>query len=148
MHFFSPPLRTLLKAGSRSLLVSVCLLWAASASAAPAPRSSKTVCDPQTTAARRLLRHPKSFGGPIKLPTDRTLLGLDELASHVTRWTHRNLGDENQAIQNDAPAARMDGSNQLVPTLRVVGLLVAPIDRNPPTLVCTPKSPRGPPIAV
>jgi hypothetical protein len=147
MQLFSPHLRTLVKAGSRGLLVSICLLWAASANAAPAPRSSKTVCDPQTTAARRLLRHPRSFGGPIKLPPERTLLGLDELAPRVTRWTHGNLGDENQAIQNDAPAARMDGDDQRVPTLRVVGRLVGSVDPHTRTLACSPKSPRGPPVA-
>jgi len=147
MHFLSPHLRALVKAGSRCLLVSVCLLSASAASAATAPRSGKTVCDPQATAARRLLRHARSFGGPLKLPSERTLLGFDDLASHVTRWTHGNLGDENQAIQNDAPAARIEADDQPVPTLRVVGRLVGPIDRHPHTLVCTPKSPRGPPIA-
>src|SRR5437016_6313771 len=100
MHLLSPKLRALVQAGS---LVSVCLLtvlWPSPASAAPTPRTAKSVCDPQTVPVRRLLRHPRSFGGPLKLPT---LLGLNELTSHVTR-THGNLGGENQAIQNDAPA--------------------------------------------
>jgi hypothetical protein len=141
MHFLLPKLRTLLKASS---LVSVCLLWASVANAAPAPRTAKTVCDPQTVPAKRLLRHPRSFGGPLKLPT---LLGLNELTSHVTRWTHGNLGDENQAIQNDAPAARMDADDRPVPTLRVVGLLTGSLDPRPRTLPCSPKSPRGPPVA-
>jgi hypothetical protein len=141
MHFLPPKLRTLPKASS---LVSICLLWASVASAAPAPRAARTVCDPQTVAAKRLLRHPRSFGGPLKLPT---LLALNELTSHVTRWTHGNLGDENQAIQNDAPAARMDADDRPVPTLRVVGLLIGSIDPRPCTLPCSPKSPRGPPVA-
>jgi len=146
MQFLSPHLRVLVKAGSRSLLVSICLLWASSASAATAPRGSKSVCDPQTAAARRLLRHPRSFGGPIKLPPERTLLGLDELTPRVTRWTHGNLGDENQAIQNDTPAARMDGDDQ-PPTLRIVGRLTGSVDPHTRTLTCSPKSPRGPPVA-
>ena len=143
MHFLSPKLRTLVQAGS---LVSVCLLsglWPSSAGAAPAPRTAKSVCDPQTVPVRRLLRHPRSFGGPLKLPT---LLGLNELTSHIAR-THGNLGDENQAIQNDAPAARIDAEDRPVPTLRIVGLLVGSIDRHPRTLVFSPKSPRGPPTA-
>jgi len=143
MRFLSPNLRSLVKAGS---LVSICLLWASVAGAAPAPRSgAKTVCDPQTAAARRLPRHPRSFGGPLKPSTQ--LLALGELTSHVTRRTHGNLGDENQAIQNDAPAARMDADDRPVPTLRVVGLLVGSIDRHPRTRTCSPKSPRGPPLA-
>jgi hypothetical protein len=93
-----------------------------------------------------LLRHPRSFGGPIKLPPERTLLGLDELTPRVTRSTHGNLGDENQAIQNDAPAARMDGDDQ-PPTLRIVGRLAGSVDPHTCTLACSPKSPRGPPVA-
>src|SRR5438094_1239196 len=98
MHFWWPKLRALVQAGS---LVSVCLLsalWPSTSSAAPAPRTAKSVCDPQTVPVRRLLRHPRPFGGPLKLPT---LLGRNELTSHVAR-THGNPRDENQAIQNDA----------------------------------------------
>jgi hypothetical protein len=140
MHFLSPKLRSVVQAVS---LVSVCLLTTSIAGAAPAPRTAKSVCDPQTVPVRRLLRHPRSFGGPLKMPT---LLGLNELTSHVSR-THGNLGGENQAIQNDAPAARIDAEDQPVPTLRVVGLLVGSIDRDPRTLDFSPKSPRGPPTA-
>ncbi|HMD36142.1 MAG TPA: hypothetical protein VKH42_14290 [Vicinamibacterales bacterium] len=129
------------------MLVSICLLWASSAIAATAPRGSKTVCDPQSTAARRLVRHPRSFGGPIKLPPERTLLGLDELTPRVAHGAHANLGDENQAIQNDAPAARMEADDQPVPALHIVGLLVGSVDPHTRTLACSPKSPRGPPVA-
>jgi|SRR5437588_7243580 len=143
MHFLSPKLRALVQAGS---LVSVCLLsalWPSTAGAAPAPRTGKSVCDPQIVPVRRLLRHPRSFGGPLKPPT---LLGLNELTSHIAR-TPGNLRDENQAIQNDAPAARIDAEDRAVPTLRIVGLLVGSIDRHPRTLSFSPKSPRGPPVA-
>ena len=143
MRFLSPNPRSTVKASS---LVSICLLWASVAGAAPAPRSgTKTVCDPQTAAARRLPRHPRSFGGPLKQATQ--LLALDELTSHIARRIHGNLGDENQAIQNDAPAARMDADDRPVPTLRVVGLLIGSIDPHPRSRPCSPKSPRGPPHA-
>jgi hypothetical protein len=142
MHVLSPNLRKLVKASS---LVSICLLWASAAGAAPAPRSStKSVCDAQAAAGRRLPRHPRSYGGPLKPPS--RVLALEELTSHVTRRTRGNLGDENQAIQNDAPAARMDADDRPMPTLRVVGLLVGSIDPHPRTLACSPKSPRGPPV--
>src|SRR5437773_7151463 len=148
MHLFSPNLRTLVKGSRPLILVSVCLLWTSVASAAPAPRSgAKAVCDSQPTAARRLPRHAKSFGGPLKLPSERTLVGLHDLTSHVSRRTHGNLGDENQAIQNDAPAARIDAGERPEPTLRVVGLLVGSIDAHPRTPPCAPKSPRGPPAS-
>src|SRR5215475_11067578 len=77
MQVLSRNFRDLFRAGS---LVSICLLWASVASAAPAPRShAKSVCDP--AAARRLLRVPRSFGGPLKQP--KQLLTLDELTSHL-----------------------------------------------------------------
>jgi hypothetical protein len=146
MHYLSPYLRTLVRAGSRCLLVSICLLSASAASAATAPRSGRGVCDSHTTA-RRMVRHPKSFGGPVKLPPERALLGLDELAAHISGRPH-GFGDENQAIQNDVPAARIDAGDAPVPSLRIVGLLVGSIDLHPCTRDCAPKSPRGPPIAV
>src|SRR5258708_16712110 len=99
MHLLSPKLRALVQAGS---LVSVCLLsalWPSTAGAAPAPRTGKSVCDPQTVPVRRLLRHPRSFGGPLKPPT---LPGLNKLTSHIPR-TPASLRLDNQAIQNDPP---------------------------------------------
>jgi hypothetical protein len=145
MHFLLPKLRVLVRAGG---LVTICLLWASIASAAPAPRaatksSSKTVCDP--VATRRLPRHPRSFGGPLRQP--KQLLTFDELTSHVARTPQGDLGNENQAIQNDAPAARMDAGDRPEPTLRALGLLAGSIDPHPRTLACSPKAPRGPPVA-
>jgi len=142
MLFLSPNLRTCVKASS---LVSICLLWAPTASAAPGPRgSAKTVCDAQPAPVRRLPRHPRSFGGPVR-PASQ-LLSLDELTAHVSR-APRNLVDENQAIQNDAPAARVNADDRPVPALRVVGRLARPIDPRPRTHACSPKSPRGPPVS-
>lgn len=142
MVFLTPNLRTWVKASS---LVSICLLWASSASAAPGPRgSARPVCDAQAAPVRRLPRHPRSFGGPVR-PVSQ-LLSLGELTAHVSR-APRNLVDENQAIQNDAPAARVDAGDRPVPALRVVGRLALSIDPRPRTHACSPKSPRGPPVS-
>jgi hypothetical protein len=147
MQLFAPKFHTLVT-GSRAVLgVSICLLWSSVAGAAPAPRASKPVCDPQVVAAKKLLRHQRSYGGPLKLPSQRALLGLHDLTSHISRWTHGNLGDENQAIQNDAPAARIDADLRPAPSLRVLGLLAGSIDPHPRTPACSPKSPRGPPVS-
>ena len=143
MHYLSPKLRAVVRASS---LVTVCLLWASAASAAPGPyapkSNSKTVCDP--VASRRLPRHPRSFGGPLRQP--KQLLTFDELTAHVARTPQGDLGNQNQAIQNDAPAARMDAGDRPLPTLCIVGLLVGSIDPHPRTHACSPKSPRGPPL--
>jgi len=53
--------------------------------------------------------------------------------------------DDEQAIQNDAPAARIDEGDHNAPALRPLGLLVASFDRLPESGDFTPAAPRGPP---
>jgi len=130
----------------------VLLLWLMSASlaqaaTAPARRSSGPLCDATTATLKKLLRHTKSFGGPLARQPRRALFGLTDLTAKLVRGSRTTLGDEAAAIQNDAPAARTDADNHLLPTLRPLGTLVSSVERRPRTGAFSPRSPRGPPLA-
>jgi hypothetical protein len=145
MRVGSSPVRTLTTAGSIALLW---LLSAAPALAAPTPRrgAAGPVCDPQTTTLRKLARQPKSFGGPLKRPSTRALLGLTDITTRLLRGSHTIFDSDDAAIQNDAPAARIDEADRLVPSLRPLGVLVGSVDPRPRSHTFSPKSPRGPPL--
>jgi hypothetical protein len=145
MRLFSPTLRMLMKAGSIVLLL---LLHASLAEAAfPSPQGTSGVCDPHAATGRRLVRHPKSFGGPVKRPSQRTLVVLTEPTARLMRATHAGLGNDDEAIQNDAPAARTDAGDRPDPSLRPLGLLTGAVQRLPRARTFSPKSPRGPPVS-
>src|SRR3954464_12291527 len=101
MLFFASPSRALPIAGSIALLS---LVSVASADAAPR-RASGPICDAQMPALRKLPRHPRSFGGPLKRPSSHALAGLQDMSAKVRRGTHGLPGDTAAAIQNDAPIA-------------------------------------------
>ena len=63
MRLRSSLLRLLTLAGSVALLS---LLPVSPADAAPRRGTSGPLCDPQAPLARKMPRHPKSFGGPVK----------------------------------------------------------------------------------
>jgi hypothetical protein len=123
-------------------LISVCL-----ADAAPRRGTSGPLCDPQTPAARKLPRHPKSFGGPLKLPSKRAVAGLSDITASVRRATRADLTDDPAAIQNDAPAAGPDIDSGLTPSLRPLGLFIGSLDMRPRSRAFSPRSPRGPPLS-
>ena len=129
-------------AGSIALLS---LVSAVPADAAPR-RASGPICDPQTPVARKLSRHPKSFGGPLKLPSSRALAGLQDVSAKVRRGTRAFLGDNVAAIQNDAPVAGFDADDRLIPSLRPLGT-VRSRNLQPRSRTFSPRSPRGPPLA-
>jgi hypothetical protein len=134
----------LMRAGS---IVLLSLLWAGSVEAASAPRQGASgVCDPGAPAPRRLSRHPKSYGGPVRQHSQRVLVILTEPVARLLRATHAGSGNEYEAIQNDAPAARMDAGDRPDPSLRPLGLLTGAVHRLPRTRTFSPKSPRGPPV--
>jgi hypothetical protein len=126
----------------------VWLLFASIGYAAPAPRRAAVgrVCDAKATTLRKLSRPPKSVGGPVKAPSTRALAGLADPRLVLKRGTHPDLGDDGQAIQNDAPAARIDSDERSAPTLRELGILPSPLHRPVHTRAFTPRSPRGPPF--
>jgi hypothetical protein len=132
-----------------TLAASIALLSLASvisADAAPRRGTSGPICDPQAPVARRLLRHPKSFGGPLRLPSSRALAGLQDLTARMLRATHAFLGDNVAAIQNDAPIDGVDAGNCLTPSLRSLEVIGAP-NVQPRSRAFSPRSPRGPPLS-
>jgi hypothetical protein len=121
------------------------LMSVVSADAAPR-RTSGPICDPQVPVARKLPRHPKSFGGPLKRPSSHALAGLQDLAARVQRGTHAFLGDNVAAIQNDAPIDGVDAGNCLTPSLRPLEVIGA-LNLQPRSRAFSPRSPRGPPLS-
>src|SRR5262245_12005849 len=139
--------RFLMKAGSTLVLW---LLFASVGYAAPGPSHSVAgrACSPHATKLRKLLRHPKSFGGPVAQPSKRALAGLSDVTARLRRGTRANLSEDDEAIQSDAAAARVDADDRVVPALRPLGLLHGPIVLLPPLPTSSPQSPRGPPISL
>lgn len=143
MRLASSPLRALTTAGSAVLLslLSVCL-----ADAAPRRGTSGPICDPQAPVARKLARHPKSFGGPLKKPSRHALAGLQDVTARMLRGTRAYLGDDVAAIQNDTQATGTDADDCLIPSLRPLEIIGSP-DVQPRTRAFSPRSPRGPPLS-
>lgn len=142
-------LRTLLKA------IGVVVLWLLAAStvdAAPGPRHARGggLCEAQPAAAlKKLLRHPKSYGGPLATRPRPSRLGLRfDLTAHLKRTKRTSTGNDAAAIQNDAPAARVVANDGPLSALRPLGFLIGPVDSHPRTRAFSPRSPRGPPASV
>jgi hypothetical protein len=96
----------------------VVLLWLLSVSFAHAAttqgqRASATKCDEHSATLKKLIRHARSFGGPLAKPPQRALFGLPDVNA---RSAARALGDlendDDRAIQNDAPAANIDANGR------------------------------------
>ncbi len=122
------------------------LLSASVADAAPRRGTSGPICDPQAPVARKLPRHPRSFGGPLKLPSNHVLAGLQDITTRVRRGTHTYLGDSVAAIQNDSQATGTDAGDCLVPSLLPLEI-VTPLDVHARSRAFSPRSPRGPPLS-
>jgi hypothetical protein len=129
-------------AGSIALLS---LLSISPADAAPRRGASGPICDPQTPAVRKLPRHPRSFGGPLKQPSSHVLAGLQDITARMRRGTRAYLGDEVAAIQNDTPATGTDTGDCLIPSLLPLEIIVS-LDVEPRSRAFSPRSPRGPPL--
>jgi hypothetical protein len=142
-RFTASPLRALTMAGSIALLS---LLSISPADAAPRRGTSGPICDPQTPAARKLPRHPRSFGGPLKQPSSHALAGLQDITALMRRGTRAYLGDGVALIQNDTPAAGIDTGDCLIPSLLPLEVVVS-LDLQPRSRTFSPRSPRGPPLS-
>src|SRR5262249_26267232 len=121
------------------------------ASPGPTQGRGELICDvqAQARALRKLLRHPKSFGGPLATRPARARLALKlDLTEHMRRAKHTSGANEAAAIHNDAPAARVAAEDQAPPSLESLGFLAGPVDSHPLTHDCSPRSPRGPPSSV
>jgi hypothetical protein len=130
--------------------VSWLLISASFTYAAPDPGRGRNrlTCDVRAQALRKLLRLPKSYGGPLATnsPRERIRIRFD-LTHHVRRVKRTANSNEGAAIQNDAPAARVDTDDPTPPSLESLGFLVGAIDSHPRTRSFSPRSPRGPPPA-
>ena len=142
MRFTSSPLRAVTVAASLALMS---LLSAPVADAAPRRGSSGPICDPQTPVARKLPRHPKTFGGPLRLPSRHALAGLQDLTARMRRGTHAFLGDNVAVIQNDSPVDGFCADDCKIPSLRPLEIIAAPA-LQPRSRAFSPRSPRGPPL--
>ncbi len=140
MRFTASPLRDLTVAGSLALLS---LLSVNVADAAPR-RASGPICDPQAPVTRKLSRHPRSFGGPLKKPSSHALAGLQDITARMRRGAHADLGSEIAAIQNDSPVAGTGADDSPIPTLRPLEI-IGSLDLQPRSRAFSPRSPRGPP---
>jgi hypothetical protein len=143
MGLLSSIVRALTTAGS------VALVWTASVSslyAAPAISHTVAACEAQPTAVRKITRHLRSFGGPLK-PATPLQFGLTDPTARLRRATRANFKNEPAAIQSDAPAARIDHDGRPVPSLLLVGLLPHAEDIRPRSPPSIPRAPRGPPSA-
>jgi len=146
MRFVSSPVRTLTTA------CSVLLLWLVSVLPASAATNGRyapagPVCDSQGATLRKLARQPKSFGGPLKQAHARNPFGLTDPTARLRRGIRTNFDGDEAAIQNDAPAARIDEDGRPLPSLQPLGLLVRPVDGRPNSPAFCPQAPRGPPSA-
>jgi hypothetical protein len=127
---------------------SVALLWSVSVSpAAAAPASAQlSACEAHPTTIRKLGRHPRSFGGPLKRRAPLQF-GLTDPTARVRRDTRTDFDSDDAAIQNDAPAAHLDEDGRPVPSLLFAGVLPHAADIRPRSRTFTPRAPRGPPAA-
>jgi hypothetical protein len=141
MRLTSSSLRALMIAGGISMLS---LLSVSVADAAPRRGTSGPLCDPQAPVARKLPRHPRSFGGPLKLPSSHALAGLQDVTARIRRGVRAYLGDEVAAIQNDTTATGTDADDCLIPALLPLEIVTS-LDLRAPSRAFSPRSPRGPP---
>jgi hypothetical protein len=132
-----------MRAGSLTLLW---LLVPSVVSAAPAHRRvSGRVCQQRPVRLRRLPAVTKSYGGPVALPSTRAQAGLSDIVVRLQRGMRTSVNDDDEAIQNDTPAAWIDGTERLSPAFGPLFVLVRAGVHHPNTHAFSPRSPRGPP---
>jgi len=143
---FPPVLRTLTKT------LCVTLLWLLTASnvdAAPSSRhaAAAALCDAHPTGAlKKMLRRAKSYGGPLAAKRRLSRFGFRlHPTPHFERTRRSDNGDDDAAIQDDAPAARLAAHGTLS-SLRPIGFLVGHVDSHSRSVSFSPRSPRGPPF--
>jgi len=149
MHLLSQIVRTPLKCAACVALM--LLVAASSAEAAHRPHhngATRRASVARATTLKQFKRTPHSFGGPVAVPSQRLLVGLNDPTTRVTRATETDDDDDASAIQNDAPAAQCDLETRGVPVLIPLGLAAHPRDPSLRTGTFSPKSPRAPPIAL
>ena len=140
--------RTVLtRAGGAMALSLFCATVAFAAPAAHRHSRAHRTCSQKATYARKLPRHVKSFGGPLARSSTPHVAGLTDLTALLRRGLRANLPDDDEAIQNDAPAARIDVDTRHVPALQPLGRLPRSFDTRLSTHSYSRRSPRGPPTS-
>src|ERR1041384_278058 len=137
MRLLSPIVRMSMRASA----IFVLALFAASSAEAAHTRHTKAqrLCSPQTTTLTQLKRQPHKFGGPVAPPSQRVLIGLTDPTTRIARATETDNNDNDQAIQNDAPATSI-AADLHVTVLTPLGLLVGSVDARPRVPAFSPKS--------
>ena len=84
-----------------------------------------------------------SLGGPLRVR--KISASLLNRRLYLRRFVHTHRQDEDNAIQNDAPAAPFYVEPIIAPEQR--GQFVDAFEQRPFTVTFSPRSPRGPPAA-
>jgi hypothetical protein len=139
---------TLMRASGVVAVLMLCVSVTYAAPAGPRRAVGERACFEQARRLHLMPRHLKSLGGPLARQSTRlTMGGLIDLTTLVKRGLRANLPDDDEAIQNDAPAAHIEVDDRHVPALLPLGVLHGSFDRPPSTHTFSPRSPRGPPAS-
>jgi hypothetical protein len=134
-----------------SAVLALLLLCANALYAAPAATrraGSGAACSQRTSQLRKTVHHLTAKSPrPIARPSVRLPASLLDLTTVIKRGLHPTLPDDDEAIQNDAPAARIDVDQRMVAPLLPLGVLQGSFDRRLTTHRFSPRSPRGPPTS-
>ena len=117
--------------------------------ASAAGRDGARVCNPWTVITlHKLVRVARSISGPVAHPFTRAQIDLSDGGARLERGMRPVVCDDDAAIQNDAPAAWVDADTPLAVSLEPIGLLARVCVHQPKARDFSPRSPRGPPVAV
>jgi hypothetical protein len=130
--------RTLMKAGTFVIPVTW-LFLATIVSAAPST---------STLASERVCYESAALSSGVKTAalSQTEWDGLTEQMDMLVRGGGDQSDDDNAAIPDEAPAARIDAGKRIAPTLEPAGILISSRDDLPAHRILSPRSPRGPPV--
>jgi hypothetical protein len=74
--------------------------------------------------------------------------GLAETGARLQRANAAATDDDEAAIQDDSPAARLDVGERVAPALQPLGTLAASLYSLPTHRILPRRSPRGPPVSL
>lgn len=94
--------------------------------------------------------HPRAatpFAPRFDLPNQSIArrAGLGEIGAVFRSTTGDSDGDDDLVVQDEAPAARIDGGDGVAPALQPLGTLTSSRDALPAHRILSRQSPRGPP---
>jgi hypothetical protein len=143
-------LRLLTRAASIAFLLVVCPVVSDAAPVPPPPTTSAAatatsgdVARQKRISIRKLIRQTRLVRGPVARRFRLALFDLAHRTHLLGRPSQAGARDDDQAIQNDAPATEI--SADLFVALQPLGLFIASIELDAFTVSFSPRSPRGPP---